>query len=254
MTSLTIPRFADTSRFVDELFHALHAKSYVPGYVPPPVAPVSSQSTSPIALNPSASTFVPQPDRVGNINGSPNQSRKRTFDQRGDEDGNRSAIAGREFKQMRRGRGRGGRENEYGGRGGRGGFQSHNTNGMSSHMQSAPGFSAPPPIDPTNFNPNDFGAALAAMQSLMPMLGQVNSTSGQPQNGQRPRGKCHSFFNKGFCNKGTACPYDHGTDRIIVPDQGKQAEASLRIDANSLQNMIPRMQSCPKSKCHQQVQ
>ena len=201
-------------------------KSYLPDYVPTPVPSVAPQTLPTSNLPTPAATAFPEPDRVGKINGSPNQSRKRSYNQRGeDEDGNGTATAGREVKQMRRGRGRGGRENGFSSRGGRGGFPTHHGMGPSPGMSFPTGLQMPQIVDPSNFDPNDFGATLAAMQSMMPMLGQVGSTgqmSNPAQNGQRPKGKCHSFFEKGYCKRGNVCPYDHGSDRIVVPDQGKR--------------------------------
>lgn len=217
---------ADTSSFVDALFQVLHAKSYIPGYVPPPIASIPPQTSPKSAAPPVLSNGFPQPDRVGNINGSPNQSRKRSYNQRGeeDDDNNNTGITGREHKQVRRARGRGGRENGFGGRGGRGGFPPQNGTGPSAGMQFPSGFQMPQAIDPANFDPNAFGATLAAMQSMIPMLGQAGSPTQmqtQMQTSQKPKGKCHSFFEKGYCKRGNMCPYDHGSDRIVVPDQGK---------------------------------
>ena len=105
------------------------------------------------------------------------------------------------------------------GRGGRGGFSNQNGVGM----QYQPNAQMSQPMDFTSFDPNEFGATLAAMQSMMPMLGSAPvNMQDQIQNGQKPKGKCHAFFEKGYCKRGNTCPYDHGSDRIVVPDQGRE--------------------------------
>ncbi|KAH8552775.1 hypothetical protein BGW37DRAFT_271462 [Umbelopsis sp. PMI_123] len=38
--------------------------------------------------------------------------------------------------------------------------------------------------------------------------------------GGRPRQQCRDYNERGYCMRGDLCPYDHGTDRIIVNDRG----------------------------------
>lgn len=43
-----------------------------------------------------------------------------------------------------------------------------------------------------------------------------NRDEGRRRRGQRPR--CRDYDEKGFCVRGELCPYDHGSDRIVVTD------------------------------------
>jgi len=237
----------DTISFVDEVFRAIHSKVYVPGYVPPPTAPTAPSQTFP-SLN------VPQPVRanvpIGPTRGfhRENDSRKRSYNDR-KEIGNgldpHYAQGGRQIKQMRNG-GRGGRGNAMSPRGGRGG----------AFNEPAYSHVAPPmPLDFSNmplpqgmpFDPNDPLGAMLAMQSLglpplpgLPPFPQAGSPNGRVQTGSprflppnaraggSARGRCRDYNNKGYCTRGDACPYQHNSDRIVMPGQdGKLIMAQL---------------------------
>ncbi len=166
------------------------------------------------------------------------------------------------MKHLRRG-GRGGRGDGFGNRGGRGGFQD-------------PGYPFPhavsPPLPPAfpnmpnmpmparlPFDPNDPMAAIMAMQAMglpplhgMPALPGAASPNGHhPFGGQgspafagpRRRERCRDYDTQGYCARGDSCPYEHGTDRLIAPNQdGSQLSHSSGVNnANRNQNMIPRM-------------
>lgn len=105
-----------------------------------------------------------------------------------------------------------------------------------------------PPPSPFPFDPNDPMTAMMAMQamgalgfpplpvmpSVLPPFPQPTSPTGfgQPTlpnaslaaNGPQPgksRERCRDYDEKGFCALGGTCPYDHGGDHIVVPEQGE---------------------------------
>ena len=150
----------------------------------------------------------------------------------------------RAMKQVRRG---GYRSGFDGGRGGRSnGYQNKDVNanmypGLSGmQMQQMPGL---PPNFP-QLDPSNPLAAMMAMQAMgfppmpafpgPPMVGPFNSrfvipklilgyfqTSPQSQlsPAKKIKERCKDYDTKGFCALGSTCPYEHGTDHIVVPDQ-----------------------------------
>lgn len=99
------------------------------------------------------------------------------------------------------------------------------------------------PMAPTGFpqlDPNNPIAALMAMQSMgfpMPGLEQMNQAmlgTGQ----QHGRGRCRDYDEKGFCQKGSNCPYDHGTDRVVVTD-GTRPTWAVRAITHDLAEYDP---------------
>ena len=227
----------NTTSFVEEVFLAIHTKSYLPGYVQPRSFPNGSPPVP--APSTSLGAYGSSPGQVGQRGqGGFQETRKRTYHDR-QEDGDGSdphyARGDRQMKQMRRGV-RGGRADVYGSRGGRGGFQANGysfQNGGSPPIpQSFPGMSLPPQGLP--FDPNDPMAAIMAMQAMglpplpgVPPLPQSSSPNGHPQFGDQSspvsrnvrRERCRDFDTQGYCARGDACPYEHGTDRLIVPGQ-----------------------------------
>lgn len=187
-------RSTDPKAFLDDVFQAIAYRSYLPGAPPAPkigVEPVQQPLTD--------ST-------------TPNGSRKRGFYDREEydpQDGYESFNRdGRVQKQPRRG-GRGGRGDDM--RGGRPG---------------APTYNLPPRPD-MPFDPKVMEAFLQMGSMGMPYPGMPNFPQqgfgggrGQP----RRRGRCRDFDTKGFCSRGSTCPYDHGNESIFVPpgtDAGK---------------------------------
>ncbi|KAI9887216.1 MAG: hypothetical protein M1823_000964 [Watsoniomyces obsoletus] len=190
------------------------------------------------------------------------QHRKRSFnDQDGGEGQNspfgRHAGGERAFKQPRRGGMRGGRFDSPANRGGRPGgnprpngppYGQNTAPGNVSGLSQPPGMSFPgiaPSNSPFPFDPTDPMAAMIAMQALgfpplpvmpgglpgpSPLLpgllgngvtaGSLSGTNGQPANKSSQR--CKDYDEKGFCALGSCCPYDHGTDHIVVPAQGEE--------------------------------
>jgi len=88
-----------------------------------------------------------------------------------------------------------------------------------------------PPAGFPQFDPNNPMAAVLAMQALMGgMMPQQQSGFGQAQSPQdwtnapplKKRGeRCRDYDNKGFCVRGSACPYEHGDDHLIIPSQSE---------------------------------
>lgn len=224
--------------FVDEVFLAIHTGSYKAGYIPQANLPASS---------PRFSAPTGPAGAYGNLgigrgsNEGFQQSRKRSYNEV-QENGGRGdshyARGDRQMKQMRRG-GRGGRADGHGARGGRGGFQDPGypfphagSPPLPSNFPSMPNMPTPSGLP---FDPNDPMAAIIAMQAMglpplpgMPSLPQAGSPNGHSQfgvqssqisGGQRKREPCRDYENRGYCARGDACPYEHGTDHIVAPGQ-----------------------------------
>ena len=226
----------NTTSFVEEVFLAIHTKSYLPGYVHPRSFPHGSPPVP--APSTSLGAYGSSPGQVGRVGqGGFQELRKRTYHDR-QEDGDGTdphyARGDRQTKQMRRGV-RGGRADIYGSRGG-GGFQGNGypfqNSGSPPIPQSFTGMPLPPQGLP--FDPNDPMAAIMAMQAMglpplpgVPPLPQSSSPNGHPQFGGQAspilrnvrRDRCRDYDTQGYCARGDACPYEHGTDRLIVPGQ-----------------------------------
>ena len=134
----------------------------------------------------------------------------------------------RQVKQMRRGAS-GGRADAFIHRNGRGGFQEplYSQAGTSPAPLSFPNMPMPPPFDS-----NDPFAAMLAMQAMgLPPLPQAGSPNLYPPLGgqslssphgprqNHPRERCRDYDEKFFCERGDACPYEHGTDRLVASGQ-----------------------------------
>lgn len=234
-----------TASFVDDVFNTIRTKSYLPHDAAP--APSQSQPESQQFNPPSGpanGNRRPSAQFQNGIhNGGVDQSRKRTWgDRAGSEqqDGQdshytRGAGGERAIKQMRRGGHQGG-----GGRGGRHGDMSiAGLPGLGqasmSPMQNMPQLPNLPQGFP-QVDPNNPMSAIMAMQALgfpplpgMPQIsmgaptnfGQNGPSSGFPHAGSPPPRRigerCRDYDTKGFCALGSVCPYEHGTDPIVVP-------------------------------------
>lgn len=163
------------------------------------------------------------------------------------------------MKHPRMGGARGGRGDTFGGRGGRGARPAHQSSGLPGiPSPAAMGFAGllpPPPGLP--FDPNDPMAGMLAMQHAMgfpplpgmPLPPQAGSPTGFPpfpaQNSpasiappkQRINARCRDYDTKGFCTRGNACPFEHGTDLIVVPGQQEGIIIGAQL-ANSANNGI----------------
>ncbi|KAI9769759.1 MAG: hypothetical protein M1840_003752 [Geoglossum simile] len=257
-----------TTTFVNDIFGIIASKSYLPpGSAPPahpPVVPnIFSAPTGPATalVGSSSSPNVGPPSR--------DQSRKRSYhDREGSEpwDGKdphygRTSGGDRAFKQPRRGNGRGGRFDGFGIRGIRHGPQPPaaldapvaNLSGIP--QQPLVGFPGLPQPSPGYFDPNDPMAAFIAMQAMgfplpaMPFA-PAGSPTGYPLGGtqrspvldavppvKRIGERCRDYDEKGFCALGSTCPYEHGTNPIIVPGDGDGEFASqARLENYLTQN------------------
>ncbi|GAB5589532.1 RNA-binding protein 26 [Umbelopsis nana] len=57
------------------------------------------------------------------------------------------------------------------------------------------------------------------MNNGQPHDGRGRGRGGARGRGGRPRQQCRDYNERGYCMRGDLCPYDHGTDRIIVNDR-----------------------------------
>lgn len=207
-----------TKGFVNDVFSSLRLKSYKPGYKPP------SKSQVPPSFNAGAASFTPQASNkspsvphnapaaqvqapsgpASQMNGQGLQSKKRSFNNmESDQKGPQVQANERPQKQMRRGGGERGR----GGRGGRGGVFPNQQQPMPQMPQGFP-----------QFDPNNPMASMMAMQAMgFPVPGLEQMQAMEQQRKPRSRGRCRDYDNKGFCARGVACPYDHGSDHIVAP-------------------------------------
>ncbi|KAG8667258.1 hypothetical protein FPOAC2_12416 [Fusarium poae] len=185
-----IPDFLseDPKAFLDDVFQAIAYKSYLPGAPPAPKIGVKPETIQ----QPSTETTTP------------NGSKKRGYHDREEYDPQVGYDAfnqdGRAQKQARRG-GRGGRGDDM--RGGHAGGFMHNL----------------PPRPDMSFDPKAMEAFLQMGSMGLPYPGMPNF----PQQGfggksqSRKRGRCRDFDTKGFCSRGSTCPYDHGNESIFMP-------------------------------------
>lgn len=224
----------NTAAFVDEIFKAIHTSSYSSRKFVPQSVP----STSPTL--PASSGTVGAYGLLGTsrgLHGEFQGSRKRSYNddqEEGPAFDPHYSRGERQLKQMRRG-GRGGRTDAFTPRNGRGGFPDsiYSQAGSSPAPLSFPSMPMPPPFDP-----NDPLAAIIAMQAMglpslpgMLPLPQTGSPSIYPKfGGQSPsslhgpqrkpeRERCRDYDEKFYCERGDACPYEHGTDRLVAANQ-----------------------------------
>ena len=214
---------------MDEVLLAVVNKSYLPGYKPPPPASNFASSAASPSLVTDATFSAPRGPYSprGSFNGGPQQGRKRSFNQA--QDGRFDGQNGRgdRPKFMRRG---------DGGRGG------HGRGGMNGSFQPAnlPPLSMSPPAPMPDFmrglsgmppfDPSDPLALMLSMQAMgLPGLSQLplstssNSQAGTTYKSNGFQGKpkidspCRDYESKGYCTRGTSCPFSHGNDRILLP-------------------------------------
>jgi RNA-binding protein 26 len=228
-----IPDFLkeDSSIFVQDVFDAIHYKSYLPGAPPPPSRRKSIPPFAP-PTGPSAPSYGTL-GMPGAPLGPQNSSRKRSYNDRGDGDAQDRGAPygdpnGRAFKQPRRGGmgGNMGRGNFDGFNNGRGGFQGRPSSiGIPPQgFPNMPGMPSPPPGMPP-FDPNNPMAAFLAMQAMgiplpgMPPLPQASSpgSRGPPPGMPQKKQRCRDYDQKGFCARGNTCMFEHGQDSIYVP-------------------------------------
>lgn len=224
----------DTAVFVDEIFKAIHTKSY------------SSKNLTSQSASPTSPSFTAPSGPAGaygslgtgrGLHGGFQESRKRSYNDRQEEGlgpDSHYSRGERQMKQVRR-NGRGSRADAFAPRNGGGGFQE------SMYAQAG---SSPTPLNfqnmpmPSPFDPSDPLAAIIAMQAMglpplpgMPTLPQAGSPNIYPQFGGQSlspshgprihtsRGRCRDYDERFYCERGDACPYEHGTDRLVASGQ-----------------------------------
>ncbi|KAF9638472.1 hypothetical protein BFW01_g9369 [Lasiodiplodia theobromae] len=238
-----------TGSFVDDVFNTIRTKSYLPedASSAPQETQAESQPFNPPSGPANGNRRPSAQFQNGFHNSNADQSRKRTWgdragsEQRDGPDSHYSRGTGgeRAIKQMRRGNYQGG-----GGRGGRHGDMS--IAGMPGAGQAAMPQMPNLPQGFPQVDPNNPMSAIMAMQALgfPPLPGMPQLPMGAPNNfgqsafphaGSPPPRKigerCHDYDTKGFCALGSACPYEHGTDPIIVPtDEYDPKNASIDTD------------------------
>ncbi|KAI5463144.1 hypothetical protein BGZ63DRAFT_352741 [Mariannaea sp. PMI_226] len=202
-----IPDFLseDPKAFLDDVFQAIAHKSYLPGAPPAPKLSTSLPAP-PLTTSQSASSNT----------SAPTGSRKRGYHDRDEFDGpdgwEEHPPAGRGYKQARRGRG--GRADDV--RGGHHGGRPGALDGFGPNLNM-------PPFDPNN-----------PMETFMQLQAMYPQYAGMPawppaytggRNQSRRKGRCRDFDTKGFCSRGSTCPYDHGNESIFVPpNMGQSGE------------------------------
>lgn len=204
-----IPDFLkeDSSVFVRDVFEAIQYKSYLPGAPQPPKRPAANSQFefSGLTMGGPPQLSMGLPPQNGN--------KKRSFHDRGEPDAptgrDGPQHGGRQYKQPRRGGGRGGR--------GPGGFQGGMMQGPHQGAQQ---------IIPA-FDPNNPMEAILKMQQMGIPIPPMPTYSGgyQPPRGpqvQRRRGRCRDFESKGYCARGQNCMFEHAVDPMYVPPQGLQ--------------------------------
>ncbi|CAJ0549038.1 Ff.00g026510.m01.CDS01 [Fusarium sp. VM40] len=210
-----IPDFLseDPKAFLDDVFQTIAYRSYLPGAPPAPKIGAEPETIQP-SITESAL---------------PNGSRKRGFydlDEHDNQDGFDSFNRdGRAQKQARRG-GRGGRGDDV--RGGRPGGLMHNL----------------PQRPDMPFDPQVMEAFLQMGSMGMPYPGISNfpqQSFGGGRNQARKRGRCRDFDTKGFCSRGSTCPYDHGNESIFVPPGTEEYDPNdpFSMLANAPNSMNP---------------
>ena len=215
----------DTAAFVDEIFRAIRTKSYSPGNF----ITQGASSTSPHLVTRSA--YSPVGAARGPHRGS-QELKKRSYNERQEEGSmtdSHYARGERQIKQMRRAS-RAGRADVFAPRNGRAGFQEslYPQTGSSPTPLSFQSVPMPPPFDPSH----PLGAIMA-MQAMglpplpgMPPLPQAGSPNIYPQYGGQSlslsdtlRERCRDYDERFYCERGDACPYEHGTDRLVASGQ-----------------------------------
>ena len=230
---------------------AIHTRSYKPGHVPSQTSPLPSPAFS--APSGPVGAYPQMSPRGGYSEALP-QSRKRSYNDRMEEESASDPHYGRserQMKQMRRGGSRVERGGSYGRQGSRGSHISGSPPSQSpQHPLGFPAMPVPPPGLP--FDPNDPMMAMMTLQAMglpplpgMPSVPQVPSPTSYPSYGeQRSPGsdpplknkisaRCRDYDTKGFCTRGNLCPFEHGNDHIVVPGQdGRQEDMTKLSDTD----------------------
>ncbi|KAI4162482.1 MAG: hypothetical protein LQ342_003897 [Letrouitia transgressa] len=240
-----------TTSFVDEIFAAIHSKAYKPGYVPQPSVPPTG---FPSATASSTSTSL-YGTRNPSFNPTP-QSRKRSYYDRQNDGGTEDLENGhsdRQTKQIRRAGGRGGAFDVSARRG----TEQPNRNAQAAlpptvqqQFPNAPNLLSGFPGDP---NDPMFAMMAQALGLPLPSTMPSKTTAGSPPNFSQlnPNGtmpmegklgvQCLDYNTKGFCARGNTCPFEHGNDHMIVPNQdGRSRQQSFLHGCSLLAEYDPK--------------
>ncbi|KAI9789414.1 MAG: hypothetical protein M1816_006074 [Peltula sp. TS41687] len=279
-----------TAKFVDDVLSALRSKSYLPGVQSAP--PASFDALDPSIRDSHAHPSSRSLDISGRGQPLRRKRSYNDRDPSPPKDGRdyaygRGAGGERAFKQPRRGGPRNGRFDAPGGRPNRLGMTTAGP-GQDTSMPTLPGMAQSPtvpfpglPPTPTGlpFDPTDPMAALMAMQAMtalglppplpllppgLPPFPQVPSPIGFAQQSnaslladgkstEKSSERCKDYDEKGFCALGGTCPYDHGADHIVVPEQGEEYDptnSSILTDVHRPQSNAANGHSPPH---HQNV-
>ena len=235
--------YSDTEAFVDSVFLAIHTRSYKPGHVASHTSPLAS----PAFTTPSESIGAyPRLGQRGSYSEELPHSRKRSYNDRMEDEtavDPHYARSERQMKQIRRGSSRVDRGGAFGRPDSRGGSYASGSppNQSAQHPLGFPGVPVPLPNLP--FNPNDPMMAMMTLQAMglpplpgMPPVPQVSSPTGYPSYSEqcspgsdppmknKISARCRDYNTKGFCARGNLCPFEHGTDHIVVPGQDGRRE------------------------------
>ncbi|GIZ46648.1 hypothetical protein CKM354_000976700 [Cercospora kikuchii] len=203
-----------TEAFVHELFFAIATKSYDPSRPPPKPSKPTYQPPRRASIDPPLQVFNPGVKRgYHDWNRDENQAQHQQPD--------------RPNKHARRGAG--------GGRGGRGA-------GRNNYPQPPVPPPGMPPFDPTN--PMASFMAMAAAMGMLPPGMPAASVYGQ----QPAQERCLDFDTKGFCTRGAKCPYDHGSNAYVVPDDHNAARFDTGNELFTAHNGTGTKQKSPASK------
>ena len=70
-----------------------------------------------------------------------------------------------------------------------------------------------------------------AMQAMFPHMTGMSSTSDQKST-MHKRERCRDYDTKGFCVRGSACPFDHGNDHLVAPVDDEYDPTNAIINTN----------------------
>jgi hypothetical protein len=71
------------------------------------------------------------------------------------------------------------------------------------------------------------------MQAMFPHMTGMSSSSNQDKGpNTRKRRRCQDYDTKGFCVRGSACPFDHGNDHIVASGDDEYDPTNALIDTN----------------------
>lgn len=183
MLTSQLATFTDPKAFLDDVFQAIAYKSYLPGAPPPPK--FATANPTPLV----ATTFEPNSVQAALPPSGPRKRGYRDFD--APTGPNDHYDGSRPIKNPRRagnGPSRGGMDIER-------------------PVQLSP---MAPSFDPQKPMPMDMfmGMGMPMPGGLPSLPAPVSSRGGR----SRRRGRCRDFDNKGYCSRGTTCPYDHGNE------------------------------------------